>query len=241
MSPPQAQCATIDLWLASLDGGDISALTRCLAPDELARAHRFVNTSAAQQYVTARATLRQILGSYLDRDPRDVQLEYGQFGKPALAGEFGLAEGRPGKLHFNLSHAADRAVYALCATAEVGIDIELDDGRINPAELAHTICSARELQQFQAYPLVEQRELFFRLWTRKEAYLKCLGNGLSMEPGSLEMSMADVAEVFAGAGTLRCSVRTLKLAAGVQVSVATRSKGSQVHNFRSWPSQSPIL
>ena len=229
-------CAAIDLWLTGLDGGDLPESKHYLAPDELARAGRFRNTAAARHYAAARGTLRVILGYYLGCNPRRVRFQCGEFGKPVLAG------GRPsGGLHFNVSHAAGHAVYAVSAAAEVGVDIECDDGRINLEALAPTICSADELRQFQAHPVSEQRELFFRLWTRKEAYLKCLGRGLSTDPRSLEMPMADLPEVCAGAGDLRGSVQTLKPAAGFQVSVAARSPRLKVQNFRWWPSQAPIL
>ncbi|MGI8509200.1 MAG: 4'-phosphopantetheinyl transferase family protein [Gemmatimonadaceae bacterium] len=236
MLPRQPECAAIDLWLASLDGGDIAARKRVLAPDELARADRFLNTTAAQHYVAARATLREILGRYLKCDPHDVQLEYGEFGKPAL-----VAGNHTSDLHFNVSHACGHAVYAVCTTAEVGVDIECDDGRIDPPGLAPTICSANELRQVQGRPAAEQRELFFRLWTRKEAYLKCLGHGLNTEPSSIEMPMGNVPEVYAGIDDLRCSIRTLKPAPGFQVSLAVRSPRSQVQGFRWWPSETPIL
>lgn len=238
------ECARVDLWLAALDGGDLRESTlestresrRCLAPDEVIRADRFLNQATAQQYVAARNVLRQILGLYLKCDPRDVALEYGESGKPAL-----VPANRAADLQFNVSHACGHAVYAVCTTADVGVDIECDDGRIDPTELAPTICSAHELRQFQAHSLTEQRVLFFRLWTRKEAYLKCLGSGLNTEPSSLEMSMADVPEVCAGTGYLLCSVRTFELPGRFQVSVAARSPLSEVRSFRWWPDRTPVL
>lgn len=235
LSPVIPERAVVDLWLASLDGGDMLELKRYLAPDEMARAARFIDSVAARRYVAARGNLRHIIAHYLDCRAGDVRFAYGEFGKPALSGS------SAGNLHFNASHAGGLAAYAICATAEVGVDIEHDDGHIDPRELAPSICSADELRQFQMHPASEQRELFFRLWTRKEAYMKCLGCGLSIEPSQLEVPMANVPQVMAGDGDLRCSIRTFNIHSGFQLSVASRSARTEVRRFLWWPTGAPIL
>lgn len=225
----------VDLWMVPLDSGDLNEMKRCLAPDELSRASRFVDSQLARHYIAARAGLRQILASYLACRPGDVRLDYAEFGKPILSAS------HAGVLHFNLSHAGGRAVYAVCDTAQVGVDVECDDSRVDEQELAPAICSPNELQQFLALPSAEQRPAFFRLWTRKEAFMKCLGHGLTIEPRSLAMPTEEAPEVFAGEGDVRCSVRTLKLGSGFQISVAVLSGESNVRSFRWWPDRTPIL
>lgn len=220
--------AVVDVWLASLDGGVAAGLERHLAPDELARAAAFIDPVAGRRHVAARGTLRQILAHYLECRPADVRFEYGEFGKPRLSAIHGSA------IQFNVSHAGGLAAYAVCRTTDVGIDIEHDDSRIDPVELAPTICSAKELLQFQRRAASEQREMFFRLWTRKEAYIKCLGRGLSMEPDSVEVAESNDPDQLVGDGDMRCSIRTLPSPPSYYLSVAARSRVMDVGPCRWW-------
>ena len=213
--------AIVDVWLASLDD-DVHEMEHCLAPDELMRARSFVDIGAARRYVAGRVNLRRILATYLDCGAAEVQFQYGQFGKPVLSGSHAR------KLYFNVSHADELAAYAICASGDVGIDIERDDGRIDPQELAPMICSAEELRQFRNCPPEEQRDRFFRLWTRKEAYIKCIGRGFSLEPNRVEVSLSDASEVMVGEGELRCSIRTLPVVAPFYLSVASNSATTEV-------------
>lgn len=231
--------AVIDVWLAQLDDADSAQLRRNLAQDELIRADSYLVAVAARRYVAARGILREILGDYLGCAAGDVPLCYGDHGKPLLG-----QTGTPA-LYFNVSHAAGYAAYAICASADVGIDIECDESRIDPKEIARAICSADELRRFEATPAAEQRELFFRLWTRKEAYAKCLGFGLTVELSRLEVPMTDAAEMIAGAGDRRCAIRAVKFAdrslAGFQVSIAARASRTELRRVRSWPGRAPML
>ena len=221
----------MDVWLASLDGGDAVGLERYLAPDELTRAAAFIDPAAGRRHVAARGTLRQILAHYLDCRPADVKFEYGEFGKPRLSAIHGSA------VHFNVSHAGGLAAYAVCRSTDVGIDIEHDDGRIDPRELAPTICSVAELLQFQGCVASEQRAMFFRLWTRKEAYIKCLGRGLSMEPDTVEVADSDEPDQLAGEGDLRCSIRTLPSPPSYYLSVAARRRAMDMGPCRWWSAE----
>lgn len=220
--------AIVDVWLASLDD-DVHEMEQCLAPDELMRARSFVDRVAARRYVAGRVNLRRILATYLNCGAAEVQFQYGKFGKPVLSGS------HTKELYFNVSHADELAAYAICASADVGIDIERDDGRIDPQELAPMICSAKELRQFRSSPLEEQRDLFFRLWTRKEAYIKCIGRGFSLEPNQVDVSLSDALEVMVGEGELRCSIRTLPIVAPLHLSVASNGATTGVQRYVWWP------
>jgi len=220
--------AIVDVWLASLDD-EVRDPEQCLAPDELMRARSFVDRVAARRYVAGRANLRHILATYLNCSAAGVQFQYGQFGKPLLSGS------HAGELHFNVSHADELAACAICTSADVGIDIERDDGRIDPQELAPMICSADELRQFRNCPPEEQRDSFFRLWTRKEAYIKCIGRGFSLKPNQVDVSLSDAPEVTVGAGDLRCSIRTLPIVAPFYLSVASNAATTEVQRYAWWP------
>jgi phosphopantetheinyl transferase len=147
---------------------------RHLPDDEQARAARFRIESAREEYLLGRLLLRGILAEYLGAEPGP--LAYGPFGKPALPGS---------NLEFNLSHSHGRLLVAVCADTPVGIDIEHVDPGIDPVSLARTGLPAADLDALLALPPEARHELFYRLWTRREAALKALGTGLGRAPEAL--------------------------------------------------------
>lgn len=168
----------VDLWFWPLrvDETRLAALARHLSADEIARANRFVQDRDRRHFITARGRMREILSDVLDRAPGDLAFGYTTQGKPVL----------PDGPAFNLSHSGGWAVLALGAGPAVGIDIEAR----RPVEraLAALVGSARELQVLQGLPDPDWTRGFFRLWTRKEAYLKGCGAGLSRALGSVDVA-----------------------------------------------------
>jgi len=144
----------------------------CLSAEELARADRFKVERARQDFLISHHLLRQTLSRYLQSDARSIGYRYGQHGKPHLK--------TPGRheLNFSLSHSGDRLLIAICDNCEIGVDIERIQERSNPLQLARHFMSEDEaLQLAELKDPVAQREFFFTLWTRKEAYVKALGKG----------------------------------------------------------------
>ena len=174
----------IQVWSTSLrgPGPGLADGARLLSPDELAKADRFHFARDRIAYVTARNWLRRVLGTYLGREPASLRFAYGEAGKPELAGE------RAGDLRFNLSHSGDRALLAVTRGREVGIDVELV--RTVETDLADTFFAAGELQALSLLRGAEWQAAFFRCWTRKEAYLKALGAGMSLRLDGFEVSLA---------------------------------------------------
>ncbi len=124
-----------------------------------------------RRFVAARALLRQLLASYLGSEAGTVAFSYGTHGKPRLAG-------RAGGLHFNLSHAGSRALFAFGGN-RVGVDLEVIRPLRDPDAVAKRFFSERETQMLAAlHPSTRQRA-FFACWTRKEAYVKALGTGIA--------------------------------------------------------------
>lgn len=173
---PRLSAGEVHVWCAQLNlsAEEAEPLNVFLSDDERDRAGRFVFLRDRVRYVTARGILRRLLGRYLDFDPAEIRFSYGACGKPELRGC--LAE----PLRFNLSHAGDWAVYAISKDREVGIDIELLNGDIPWQQLAPSVFSLREQAEFAEIPLHEKPTAFLRGWTRKEAYVKCRGEGLSL-------------------------------------------------------------
>ncbi len=152
------------------EGGDQSAHWRELATDERARADRFATPQLRHRYVTSRGTLRRLLSRYLSIDARDIVFAYGSHGKPFLAST--------PTLHFNVSHADDMAIYAIASGSEVGVDIEATTRAVDVDGIARTAFSPAECDALAIVGSDARHSAFFRIWTRKEAYVKLLGDGL---------------------------------------------------------------
>jgi 4'-phosphopantetheinyl transferase len=184
--PPLTE-GTVHVWRASLDrGGDeVRALAALLSPAELARAERFHFRIDRQRYLVGRGLLRTLLGDYTARRPADLCLWYNSLGKPALADE----SGRDG-LKFNVSHSEGQLLVAVACGREVGIDVEhvraMDDWRA----LADRFFAPAEVAALDGLAPADRERAFFACWTRKEAYVKARGLGLSLPLDQFAVSVA---------------------------------------------------
>jgi len=161
----------IHIWLAGLtDWADFPQ--DVLNADELQRGRRFVREEDRRSFCLARAFLRMILAHYLPIQPRRLVFREGSHGKLYL-------QPNPTQLQFNLSHSKDLALYAVTLNQEIGIDIEWIKPAFAIQPLAQRFFTQEESQTLLTLPKTRQAPAFFQLWTRKEAYLKALGLGLS--------------------------------------------------------------
>ena len=149
------------------------SLEALLDEQELQRARRLRIPQKAQAFVAARARLRQILAGYLGCAPESLRFEYGAAGKPMLAGVMA------GTLAFNLAHSGGWGLCAVTKGVEVGVDIERVDNPLDFEKLAAGFFSRNERNWLEASGKPRRRRLFFRIWTRKEAWLKGKGGGFS--------------------------------------------------------------
>lgn len=156
---------------------------RLLAPDEEERAGRFHFDRDRRRYVVARGLLRVILGQYLRRAPASLHFRYGAHGKPHVAAP-------EVALQFNLSHAGDVVLYAVTRRRRVGIDVERLDRLEDIASLALRVFSAREQAVFRRLPPEKRRAAFFACWTRKEAFIKAIGDGFSFPLEAFDVTVA---------------------------------------------------
>lgn len=164
------------VWRTALEqpAERVEEFLRTLDDEERARASRFHFDKHRRHFVVARGVLRLLLGRYLEARPEDVSFNYGSHGKPSLAGEH-----RASSLRFNASHSGELAVYAFVPEFEVGIDVEYIKSDFATEEIAERFFSTSEIGMLMALPKAERPAAFFRLWTRKEAYIKAIGTGLS--------------------------------------------------------------
>lgn len=153
-----------------------------LTAGEMAQADRFRSSEHRRWFVVRRGALRAILARYLGIGPADVIFTFGPHGKPALAGG-------GGQLQFNLSDSSALAVVAVTRGRAIGIDIEhVRSGRAQEA-IARRFFSAAECQALMALPADQRQVAFFNCWTRKEAYIKARGEGLSLALNRFEVSL----------------------------------------------------
>ncbi len=184
--PGRAFCPEdqIEVWSVDLNISDdaLADLRLTLSNDETARSNRFHFERHRRRFVAARASLRAVLAAYVDLDPSHIEFEYGQKGKPRLAGE-AVNSG----LHFNVSHSNERALIAV-SRAPLGVDIE----HIRPLKdceaIARRFFSEAEQCSLVSVPTERKLEAFFTCWTRKEAYIKAVGDGLSIPLDSFDVT-----------------------------------------------------
>lgn len=159
-----------------LDAADeVSAtLWHLLSDEERQRAEKFRFPKHRRRYVIARANLRRLLAERLRIAPRDVELTLNGYGKPRLASVHGSVD-----LDFNLSHSEGLAVYAFTSGRAVGVDVELIRQIPDADDLAGSFFSPGEIAALRALPPDRRSLAFLACWTRKEAFIKAVGLGLS--------------------------------------------------------------
>lgn len=156
-----------------------------LSEDEAKRAARFHFDRDRQRYVAARAWLRRLLGAYLEFEAKELTFSYSAKEKPALGFSYGGQ-----RMEFNVSHSGAVALLAFALGRQVGVDVEAVRADFDVEAIAKRFFSAHEREQLWACPPTERHAAFFRCWTRKEAYIKATGAGLSLPLSQFDVSIA---------------------------------------------------
>ncbi|HEX4783495.1 MAG TPA: 4'-phosphopantetheinyl transferase superfamily protein [Candidatus Sulfotelmatobacter sp.] len=154
-----------------------------LSADERTRAARFHFTKDRQRYTATRALLRMILGGYVNSDPKELVFRYSKNGKPWLNC------GPDGNVEFNVSHSGQVALLAFTQRRATGVDVEHIRENFDHEAIAGRFFSRQERQQLALLPPAERYRGFFRCWTRKEAYIKAEGTGLSLPLHQFDVSL----------------------------------------------------
>ena len=174
----------LHVWSLRLDvsPGTCGRLEGVLSAAEVARARRFLTVADRRRFVAAHGLLRVVLSGYLRVQPEDVALETAPGGKPLVATGAG-----PG---FSLSHAGALGLVAVSGGGEVGVDLEEVRDIGDVTSLAAVCFSPSERAALAALPAARRQRAFFAGWTRKEAFLKVLGEGLSRPLDSFDVALA---------------------------------------------------
>ncbi len=187
--PPQTPTLDdneVHVWRSELDlsRAELTSLAKTLARDEQERAARFRFPQDRRRFIAARGLLRKILARYLDRDPAKLQFCYGPFGKPALASNSGV-DG----LRFNVSHSQGFALHAVSFRRELGVDLECIRPDLPWEQIAKRFFSPEEIDALRKVPRYLKHEAFLNCWTRKEAFVKARGGGLSLRLDQFSVSL----------------------------------------------------
>ena len=230
----------VHVWRASFHALSpfLSHFNAFLSEDEKSKARRYRFEENRNEYILGRGLLRFLLGKYMALAPGALQFVYSPYGKPSLMGEAGAQ-----RMVFNLSHSHGIALFAFARGRELGIDLE----RIRPEAaqdgVAERFFSAKEVSTLRSLPEHAQPLGFFNCWTRKEAYIKARGEGLSLplnqfdvslvpgEPAALLESRVDPADIN------RWTLRALNM--GTQYVAAMVVEGQQ-WNLKCWDWQPSI-
>lgn len=230
-----ASSREVHLWHADLDSFSSELLDPVLSAEELARAGRFHFVKDKKHFIVARALLRKLLAAYLGSDPQLLTFEYGDKGKPFVAA------GGQGRISFNLAHSGGRAIYVFTKGREVGVDLEFIRKDTAGADIAKRFFSAWEMQAIQTVPEEQRKEAFFNCWTRKEAYIKARGEGLSIPLDSFDVSVApeETAALLRNyvdeAEVARWEMQAMPVAQGFVAALVVEGKGWQLKTFQITP------
>ena len=166
----------VHVWRIALDVPVryVQALSPLLSPDETTRAERFLLEVVRSRFIVAHGATRRILSRYLHTEPEAIRFTTSARGKPAVV----ATDGAP-PVRFSLSHSEDLALCAVARDRELGVDIE----RLRPVatwrQIADRTFAQDEIQALRAVDEEHAEEAFLRCWTRKEAYSKALGEGIT--------------------------------------------------------------
>lgn len=178
---------TVIVWRISFDRlvCQYDSYFEILDDAEKTRATRYHFDKDRQSFALTRASLRLILAGYLSVESSSIQFAYNRHGKPFL--DLQSSTGEP--IRFNVSHSGRFGLIAVTQSAAVGVDIEYCKRDIDLIELASRFFSKGECASLKSLPESEHHMAFYRCWTRKEAYVKAVGEGLSIPLDSFDVSL----------------------------------------------------
>jgi 4'-phosphopantetheinyl transferase len=176
---------TIDIWIAGVDctEAETNGYAGFLSAAETARSARFRFARDRNRYTARHGILRVLLSAYTCCHPAEVEIRVDLNGKPYVVGQ-----GHDADLRFSLSHSAGLAAFAFGRSGEIGVDIERVSNFPAMQEFAAMNFAPAEIQELDGCPESTRLQVFFKLWTRKEAVLKASGDGLAIPLNRVDVS-----------------------------------------------------
>lgn len=175
----------VHVWRVTLDVDTtiVQSFFATLCDAEKQRAERYHLQLHRDRFVVGRGVLRQILAGYIQIHPSEISFSYNSYGKPSLV----VTDKE--LLHFNLSHSQELALIAVTQNCDVGVDLEYIRNDFPYAEIAAKFFSPTEVTNLRSLPPHLQTTAFFTCWTRKEAFIKATGKGLSLPLDKFDVSL----------------------------------------------------
>ncbi len=235
-SPPSAlniSTNEVHVWRIPLDRpmDQIQRMTKILAPDERLRSNSFRFESHRRRYIASHGALREIFGKYICIEPGQLEFDHRPLGKPFLA-----SNENTNQLCFNLSLSNEIALCAVTLNRSIGIDVEYKRKNIDVESLARRFFSIRECELISSSSPEERKNVFFDLWTLKEAYLKATGQGISaLKQVEISMSSSESPTLFVNDENIQVKNRWTMLqmipSTGYIASMVIEGSGGHIYNF----------
>jgi 4'-phosphopantetheinyl transferase len=203
----------IDLWLYPLDVPP-APFAALLSPAERDQAARFRFARDRDRFIARRGQLRSLLAEYLDCPAAAIEWHHGPHGKPSVRG-----------LHFSVSHSAGLGLCAISRAIEIGCDLEHHDPALADRAVAERLFSPAEWHSLQALPPEQWAEGFFQVWTRKEAFVKAIGLGLSYPLDAFDVSVAQDARLLRGGEDW--SIKAITTIPGYHAALVAKGEAAQ--------------
>jgi 4'-phosphopantetheinyl transferase len=184
-TPPPLGPEDVHVWRTPLEcrPATVDRLREHLSVDEQERADRYHFEKDRRHFIAGRGILRTLLGRYLGQQPASLRFTYSAAGKPMLDGSTGV------EYRFNLTHSNGLALLAVTRRRDVGVDVEHIRPDLEGEQLAERFFSVREVAALRSLPAELRRQAFFHCWTRKEAYIKAVGQGLSLPLDQFDVTL----------------------------------------------------
>lgn len=172
------------VWHSNLESPENACrLEPLLSPDEIQRAYRFRFAEHRRRFIIARGCLRQLLGAYLELPAHEIFFTYSREGKPSLDAR------HKSDVRFNVSHSGELAAFGFAQGRQIGIDVEMIRRDVEVDEIPKRFFSPAEQKMLDSLEGEEKYQGFFRCWTRKEAFVKAIGSGLSLPLRDFDVSL----------------------------------------------------
>src|ERR1700680_1225742 len=209
-TPPTLVDNELHVWRASLDLSSAvrERLQSTLNPEEKKRVEKLLIEKAREHFVAARGILRELLSLYLGVHPEKIAFSYGPEGKPSLS------PAHNSKISFNVSHSNGMGLFVFANDREIGTDIEYVKPDFRGMEIASKFFSEGESAALAKLPPGERDEAFFGCWTKKEAYVKAHGQGLSIPLDSFTVEFSKSKQVLRDEAGAHWSCYALEAAPG---------------------------
>jgi 4'-phosphopantetheinyl transferase len=184
---PALREGEVHVWRQSLSLNPtvVASFISVLSDDEQIRAQRFRFDIGRTEFIVSRGTLRLLIEAYQGISARQLQFAYSEYGRPSLANTASCAS-----IEFNISHGGGFALLAFSRFHRIGVDVEKVRRDFEPLDISENYFSLSERAVLRGVPAELRHEAFFRCWTRKEAFIKALGEGLSHPLDAFDVSIA---------------------------------------------------